>query len=538
MSNHKLTFDKAITDIEKEFGLDIETEEQKQKLEQFRNIPFFRWDLPVEEHYRMYKSGECNCFNCKIKWPRRGNIEYPLFDYQKMYLDTLQRDRLCYCLKARSCGISEVTLRWLEWMALKDTKLAGSQIIILSSPAEELSLSFMRRIRAHLQPLLGPFETREKTIILGGGAGGVRIQTTPSHNLLQLRGITNVSALIVEESSFWPKSEEEELLPIILPLIQKNPGIYMSLISTPGRIGSLMHKIHLTPQSQTPFHKVYIDYKQVVGKLWTHKEIDEAKKSNAAFEREYSLAFGVGMSNLYDAADLQYCIELGRAYATDKTVNPDLANRPYPNTIYQEGTPVIGVDPGAGDSRFAIVGLQLWNGKAHIFYAKSFSRPMEDDMVQLLLRLWKYGTQGRANIFCDFANVNFIRKLKAAIAALGYEEPVDITWHLDYIRKHGWAGRNDENIGQHMIVCPVSFGKYGADLLQKSATFVQRRWLAINPDAFPELIEQMQSVRTKDSANTDWALDKSTDSLDLIDAFRLCMYNMKVSAPYLKVGSV
>ena len=534
MSNHKLTFDKAITDIEKEFGLDIETEEQKQKLDQFRNIPFYRWDLPELEHYRLYKKGLCNCYYCKVKWRRRGNIEYPLFDYQKRYLSILEKQRLCYCLKSRSCGISEATLLWLEWKVLSSNKLAGSQIVIVSSPAEELSLSFMRRIRSHLQPILGPFETREKTIILNG----VRIQTTPSHNLLQLRGITNVSVLIIEESSFWPESEERELLPITLPLIQKNPGIYMSLISSAGRIGSLMHKLHLTPQSQTSFHKVYIDYKQVVGKLWTHEEIEVAKRTNVAFEREYNLAFGVGMSNLYDAADLQYAIELGKAYATDKTVNPDLTSHPYPQTVYAEGTPVIGVDPGAGDSKFAIVGLQLWNGKAHIFYAKSFSRPMEDDMVQLLLRLWKYGTQGRANVFCDFANVNFIRKLKAAIAALGYEEPTDITWHLEYIRKNGWAGRNDENIGQHMIVCPVSFGKYGADLLQKSATFVQRRWLSINPDAFSELIEQLQSVRTKDNANTDWALDKSSDSLDLVDAFRLCMYNMKVSAPYLRVGNV
>jgi hypothetical protein len=538
--NSKLHTEKAVTEIEKEFGLvDNESEErEKQILQQFWNVPFWRWDLDEMTHYRLYKQRRCNCYNCIIQWPTKDNKIFPLFSYQKRYLDLLEsaRPRVA-CIKCRASGISEVTLRFLEWKALSSNSLKGSQVIIVSAPAEELSLSFMRRIREHLQPILGVFESRQKTLILNS----VRFQTMPSHNLLQLRGISGVSALVAEESGFWHSSEEAELLPIILPLIQKNERIIMSLISTPSKIGSLMHKIHLARENEIPFKKVYIDYKEVLkAGFFSQAEIEHAKRTNPAFEREMNLAFGFGMSNLFGASDLQYAIELGKAYAQDKTVNPDLDKRPYPNTIYGEGVPVLACDPGAGDSRFAITGLQLWNSKAHIFYSKSFPRPMEDDMVQLLLRLWE-GTNRRANIFVDFANVNFVRKLKASIAQIvgNDKEPVDITWHLDYIRENGWAGEKDSLIGQHMIVCPVAFNLHGADLLQKLATFVQRRWLIINPDHFPELIQEMQSVRTKDNVNTDWALDKSgSESFDLVDSLRLCMYNMKVTAPYLRARNV
>src|SRR5215211_2360206 len=176
-SSNKLSFEQGINQLAKEYGLDSNTEKQNKIIQQFYNIPFYRWDLSADEHYSLYRKGKCNCFNCKIKWPVKNGRVYPLFDYQYRYLSALDQHRLVACIKCRASGISEVTLRFMEWLALRNNKLAGSNFIIVSAPAEELSLSFMRRIRAHLEPIFGDFESREKTLVLND----VRFQTMPSH---------------------------------------------------------------------------------------------------------------------------------------------------------------------------------------------------------------------------------------------------------------------------------------------------------------------------------------------------------------------
>jgi hypothetical protein len=406
----------------------------------------------------------------------------------------------------------------MEWLCLKDNKLAGSQMIIISAPAEDLSISFIRRMKAHLEPILGPFDSKESLIEINE----VRVQAFPSHNLRRLRGLSDVSFVLCEESDFWNKSEEDELLPIIMPLTQKsNP--YIALVSTPGRLGGLMHRLSQADERKSRFKKVFIDYRDV--DLFTEDEIRLAKLQ-PNFAREFGLQWGIGMGNVFNPADLQRAIDLGSQYA-DPGFNEDCIRRPYPYTIYPEGQAVIGVDPAGGSSLFAICGLQIWDGKVHCFYAKQFERPYYKDMIELILKLW-HGTHKTANIFVDAANPTFIKQLKSEIKN---GEQVDVTWQLEYLRKHGWIGKHDENIGRHMIVCPVNFATHGPRLLQTAAIYIQRHWVAINPDAFPELIEAMQAARTKENGPHDWSLNKESHSLDLLDAYRLCHYAMQVTNP-------
>jgi hypothetical protein len=412
----------------------------------------------------------------------------------------------------------------MEWLALRNSKLTSSQFIIVSAPAEELSISFIRRIRQHLEPIFGTFESREKTLMLNG----VRFETMPSHNLLRLRGITNVSFLALEESSFWHKSEEEEILPIILPLRQKNKDIQISLISTPGRLGSLMHQIHLAPESQTPFKKVYIDWKQVVGKLFTHQEIDEARRTNVAFEREMNLAFGFGMSNVFNPADLQYCVELGKRYARQYQY--------YPHTIHPESDTMIGVDFGAGgSSQFALVGLQIWNQHLHCFAAESYTRPGMDKMIDRIINLWKDGTNCRGHIYVDASAPLFIRSLKQSMSTYDSQEQVDYEEQIDRLRARGLAGDDDLNIGSYMHAIPVNFRTHGPRLLQILSLYVQRRILSIHPD-FTNLITSLQSVNTKEHSSSDWSLDKSSYSHDLTDAMRAACFDLRVEHPKAKVS--
>jgi hypothetical protein len=502
-----------------EAGSALKTREEYFK--RFRNCEFWIWDKEAHEAEYKRTTGKC-CYRHLIGLPVKNGQTHPLYPYQKPVIDALERHRLIAVFKPRSAGITELILTYMEWLCLKDNKLAGSQMIIISAPAEDLSISFIRRMKAHLEPILGPFDSKESLIEINE----VRVQAFPSHNLRRLRGLSDVSFVLCEESDFWNKSEEDELLPIIMPLTQKsNP--YIALVSTPGRLGGLMHRLSQADERKSRFKKIFIDYRNV--DLFTGEEIRLAKLQ-PNFAREFGLQWGIGMGNVFNPADLKKAIDLGKQYA-DPGFNEDCIRRPYPYTIYSEGQAVIGVDPAGGSSLFAICGLQIWDGKVHCFYAKQFERPYYSEMVSLILKLW-HGTHNTANIFVDAANPTFIKQLKSEIK---HGEQVDVGWQLDYLRKHNWIGKHDEGIGKHMIVCPVNFAGHGARLLQTAATYIQRNWVAIHP-SFVELIEAMQAARTKENGPHDWSLNKESHSLDLLDAYRLCHYAMQVVNPHESEG--
>lgn len=526
---NKLSFEQAISQVAKAHGLGSEIERQEQIInKRFHNVPFWRWDLPVREHYQLYKSGQCNCFNCQIGWARKNNLEYPLFDYEQRYLSAIEKYRLVACIKSRASGISEVTLRYLEWLCLKDNKLAGTQIIIAASAAEEQTLSFMRRIRAHLEPILGTFASREKTIILNN----VRMQTVPAHNLLQIRGQSSVSAIVLEESSFWHPNEESEILPIILPLRQKNPDIIISLISTPGRIGSLMHQIHMAPPDRTPFFKVYIPFTDVINKLYSLAEIEEAKRTNLAFEREYALQFGFGVpGSLFSPTDIQRCIDNARAYA-DSDPN-------YPHVVYGDNQGCsIGVDPAFGESRTAICGIQILRGVVNVFAQENYSRADEDFLINRVIELWRKTGNRRTNIYVDAAQGWFIKRLKREmITRYNIADQIDYELELDSLRKRAtgtnWLGVNEERIGNLVLVVPVSFAKHGPRMLETLFSLIQKGSVAIDGKEFPSLIQDLQAARVKENiVNNDWSLDKDPSSgsrFDSLDSLRLCCYPLAVA---------
>ena len=153
-------------------------------------------------------------------------------------IDALIRYRRVAVVKPRSSGLTELMLRWAEYIALKDMSLKGHQILIVSAPGENLSLSFIRRMKSHLQPHFGEFDTNQNLL----EPNDVRIEALASHNLRTLRGREKVAMILIEESDFWNKNEEDELLPTILPHIQKSDP-YLVMVSTPGRKGSLMERM-------------------------------------------------------------------------------------------------------------------------------------------------------------------------------------------------------------------------------------------------------------------------------------------------------
>jgi hypothetical protein len=528
-----VNFESVIEQTEQELGLEPTAQQREDALLKFRDLPYWIWD--PKEHERIYlktygeviKDQPHCCYNHTLGLPVKDGVPRPLYPYQRPFLDALERDKFVACHKPRSAGITEVALRYLEHLILRDESFKGMQAIIISAAAEAQTISFIQRMKAHLEPHFGSFDSRETILKLGD----VTVRTMPPHNLRRIRGLTDVFYCLAEEADHWNKSEEDELLPIIMPLRQKYTDMRFALVSTPGRLGGLMQSLHDGNAERFGFKNVVIDWRDV--ELYSDQDIRRFQ-SQPNWQREFALQWGYGTGTLFSYPDLQYAVELGRRYA-DVKYNPDHAKRPYPYCIYPEADTMLGIDTAGGStSEFGIVGLQIWNRHVHIFAAESYSRPNFDQMIDRVMELWQ-GTSCNAKIYVDSSNPGWIRLLKARMSPLtGGRERVDFENYIQHLREKGHAGDHDMKLSDFMSVVPVVFSTHAPRLLQAAAFYVQRHLVAIHPD-FKLLIEDLHSARTKEHASNDWQLDKSQHSHDILDAFRCAMYDFRVERPKIPI---
>src|SRR5215217_6261167 len=168
------SFESVIEEKEKELGIEPTSKQREEALSKFRGLPFWIWSK--EAHQKRFDetstdggiTGRC-CFNHVLGLPSKLGVTHPLYaSYQKSVIDGLLKYRRIAVVKPRSSGLTELMLRWAEYIALKDTSLKGYQIIIISAPSENLSISFIRRMKAHLEPHLGPFNTNQNVLEVNG----------------------------------------------------------------------------------------------------------------------------------------------------------------------------------------------------------------------------------------------------------------------------------------------------------------------------------------------------------------------------------
>jgi hypothetical protein len=89
---------------------------------------------------------------------------------------------------------------------------------------------------------------------------------------------------------------------------------------------------------------------------------------------------------------------------------------------------------------------------------------------------------------------------------------------------------DEAQIVHYMTVIPVSFSKFGAKMLATLYVFLSRGDIVIHPK-FHTLISALQSARNVPGRNSQFILDKTSQSLDVLDSLRLCMYNFEADVP-------
>jgi hypothetical protein len=119
-------------------------QKSQSNLSVLRGVPFWIWDRDTHLKTAVETNQNC-CFNHICKCPTKSNREFPLFDYQKLIIDTLLtdtgsfKDKHLYLLKSTGIGASELFLRLMAWLCTKDDTYKNSQMVIITGPNLDLA---------------------------------------------------------------------------------------------------------------------------------------------------------------------------------------------------------------------------------------------------------------------------------------------------------------------------------------------------------------------------------------------------------------
>jgi hypothetical protein len=96
-------------------------------------------------------------------------------------------------------------LRFMAWLCLKDDSLSGSQTCIVTGPRIDLAIVMIDRMKKLFAGsskglTITAFDTKETVIELNH----VKIEAFPSHHLDAMRGLPNVSFILLDEATFFP----------------------------------------------------------------------------------------------------------------------------------------------------------------------------------------------------------------------------------------------------------------------------------------------------------------------------------------------
>jgi hypothetical protein len=461
-------------------------EDNSRKLEIFKNKPFY---FELQEH-----NGIDDCFNCTIGLPTKDNIQNPLFDYEKIVLDSLQNHKHLWILKSTGLGITELFLRYMSYLCLRNNDYQNSQMVIVTGPNIDLSIKLIRRMKNLFYNKLDiTFDSKETVLELNK----CRIEAYPSNHIDSFRSLDNPKFILLEEADFFRKNEQEDVRAVAERYIAKsNP--YIVMVSTPNAPGGLMQTIENEPADTCLYKRIKLDYRYGLYRIYSKEDIEKAKQS-PAFDREYDLKYLGKIGNLYSQLSIDNAVKRGTEY------NPDEFN-PYSEKY-------ISIDEAFSVSKFAIMVAEFQRStrQIRILHAEELDKPLYENALDHILRLRKkYGNV--QNIAFDASRPELGTSLKKRIG-----ERYDWQYvqdKLQYCKKHNL------DIASTMIVCPIVFSAESRSVMTSHSRRIlddSRGLIAIHP-MFDKLITSLKSAQFEDSGRL---LKDESPFNDILDCFQL-----------------
>ena len=142
----------------------------------------------------------------------------------------------------------------MAWLCLKDNALSGSQMCIVTGPRIDLAIALIDRMNLN----------------------DVKLEAFPSHHLDAMRGLPNVSFILLDEADFFPAGQQQDARDVSERYIAKsNP--YTVMVSTPNAPEGLFERIEKESENTCLYRRIFLDYTYGIGKIYTAEEIEKAK---------------------------------------------------------------------------------------------------------------------------------------------------------------------------------------------------------------------------------------------------------------------
>jgi hypothetical protein len=135
----------------------------------------------------------------------------------------------------------------------------------------------------------------------------VRIEAFPSHHLDSMRGLKNVSFILLDEADFFAPCQQLEARAISERYMAKSSP-YIVMVSTPNKPEGLFEEIER--EEQCLYHRIFLPYHVGLEKIYSQSEIDKAVES-PQFEREYNLQYIGEQGNVISFESIERAIQSG-----------------------------------------------------------------------------------------------------------------------------------------------------------------------------------------------------------------------------------
>jgi hypothetical protein len=425
-------------------------------------------------------------FNIAIGLPIKDGQSLPLFDYELDIIKALSTHKHIWVLKATRLGITELILRYIAWLCLKDDELKGSQVCIVTGPRIDLAIDLIDRLKALFYDFT-TFNTKETVLELNG----VHIEAFPSHHLDSMRGLPNVSLIYLDEGDFLPKGQQTEVRKVSERYIAKsNP--YIIFTSTPNAPGMLFETME--KEKDSIYKKFKLDYTVGLNKIFTTEEIQQQMKS-PSFKQEYCCQYLGTIGNLFLPLQIQTCIDLGKQYST---IEPSLY------TLKS-----IGIDAGYGSSATGIVVTehvkpQDMKSKIRVLETYNIEKSTPTEITEICWSIYKKFNYMNCYFWVDGSSAATVNTLKQRWSE-------SLSWP------------KQTTFGNSIKIRPVSFNSEHRNMLSNLHNVVTKGYLAIE-EKHDKLIT---SLRTAYAEELNLKKDQTSYN-DLLDALRLALKGYKI----------
>ena len=424
------------------------------------------------------KRKDC-CFWHFVGSPERDDIYHPVYEYEQILLDELERTKCISCYKATGLGITEFMIRWIVWKSLTDDFFFGKEAIIVTGPNVDLAQDIIKRAKDLIRDKIDYQDAGVYEFVVNGS----RIKCYPSNNIHSARGKPKISIFFGDEAAFF-KIRDDSIVRTVGERYIGKSNSWVVWVSTAGEEASGFF-FDIMSEKNSIYKKLEFYYEWGLKKdpktktsVFNKKFIDSAMEARS-FAREYCGEWGSNSGDIFSAE------------ALEGISNDDYPIKPNDDSYDR----VMSLDPGFSSSNFGIVIAQRFNKIPHIVFAEDFERTSYTQILSKIKTLAK--SYKIRKIRVDSSRPELIKDLRE----LGFD------------------------------VVGFNFRVSGKEMTANASEKVAKLEVRIHP-TMKRMISQLMTIKY----NTKGTPDKNNHNpFDLGDAFLMCLWYYKMGGGVAKV---